>query len=73
MSDLGWRADGIERSIAAGGVVLERYRRPGFMGGHAVRRSEAGGLSVSGAVEFDPDPYQSEEGRAPRRKALPQG
>jgi hypothetical protein len=32
MSDLGWRADGIARALAAGGIQLETYRRPGFAG-----------------------------------------
>lgn len=40
MADLGWAADGIERAIAVGGVPLDLYRRPGFTGGVAVRRSD---------------------------------
>lgn len=43
MSDLGWAADGIERAVAAGGVELEKYRRPGYVAGVGVRRSQAGG------------------------------
>lgn len=42
MSDLAWRAEGIERAIDAGGVVLEVYRRPGFTGGPGVRRATDG-------------------------------
>lgn len=38
MTDLGWRADGIERATACGGVALEVYRRPGFDRRLAVRR-----------------------------------
>lgn len=60
MTDLGWRADGIERARAAGGVELELYRRPGFGGRLAVRRSqsEAGGAGVpiEGGEYFDFDP-----------------
>lgn len=60
MSDLGWRADGIERARAAGGVELEVYRRPGFTGGRAVRRVGAD-LQVSGSTELDPDPPTPED------------
>jgi hypothetical protein len=55
--DLGWRADGIERAEANGGVTLERYRRPGFTGGPAVRAlgpNLSGGAGLS--VDVDPDP-----------------
>jgi hypothetical protein len=53
--DLGWRADGIERAMAVGGVVLETYHRPGFTGGKAVRRAEQGGAGTAG-IELDPLP-----------------
>jgi hypothetical protein len=62
MADLGWRADGIERARAAGGVELEVYRRPGFTGGKAVRRSTEGGAGAGFAfdnteyIDDDPDP-----------------
>lgn len=62
MSDLGWRADGIDRARAAGGVELEVYRRPGFVRGKAVRRSETNGggagipLDPCWSDEVDPDP-----------------
>lgn len=67
MSDLGWRADGIERALANGGVELELYRRPGFTGGMAVRRSSRD-MRVSGCVDLDPDPPEADEhdGRAAR-------
>lgn len=60
MSDLGWRADGIERALAAGGVELERYRRPGFTGGTAVRRSSVGYGGSGFEIQGDPDPYGEE-------------
>lgn len=47
---MGWRAEGIERARAAGGVDLELYWRPGFTGGVAVRRS-----SVAGGCGFHAD------------------
>jgi hypothetical protein len=61
MTDLGWRADGIERARAAGGIELELYRRPGFTGGKAVRRSTEGGAGAgfaydNGAEYIDDDP-----------------
>lgn len=43
VSDLGWRAEGIERARTVGGVELELYRRPGFVAGVAVRRSQGDG------------------------------
>jgi hypothetical protein len=49
--DLGCTADGIERAIAAGGVVLERYHRPGFTGGPAVRVS--GSSATAAALAGD--------------------
>lgn len=59
MSDLGWRADGIARARAAGGVELEVYRRPGFAGGFGVRRSEVGssgaGVWSDGVWEDGPE------------------
>jgi hypothetical protein len=60
MSDLGWRADGIERARAAGGVELEVYRRPGFTGGRAVRRV-AVDMTVSGSTSLDPEPPTNED------------
>lgn len=59
MNDLGWRADGIERAIAAGGVPLEIYRRPGFEAGRGVRRADGDG--AGGGIPFDPDPYPYED------------
>jgi hypothetical protein len=62
VSDIGWRADGIERARAAGGIELEVYRRPGFTGGKAVRRSQEGGAGGGPTFddperwEFEPDP-----------------
>ncbi len=56
MTDLGWRADGIERAMAAGGIPLEIYRRPGFEAGKGVRRSEPGGPGSG----FPLDPHWSE-------------
>lgn len=53
--DLGWRADGIARARAAGGVELERYRRPGFTGEIAVR-VVTGGDGPGGGVPMDSDP-----------------
>jgi hypothetical protein len=55
MSDLGWRADGIARARAAGGVELERYRVPGFTGGMGVRRVTQD-VNVQGYLELDPEP-----------------
>ena len=55
MSDLGWRADGIARAKAVGGIELEVYRRPGFLAGLGVRRSEGqgggSGLLLDGTEE----------------------
>ena len=58
MSDLGWRADGIDRALTSGGVELEVYRRPGFVGGLAVRRAAlgAGGAGVPADWPDDVDP-----------------
>lgn len=64
MSDLGWRADGMARARAAGGIDLDLYRRPGFTGGMAVRRAgELGGQGFETwesdddtAGEIDPTP-----------------
>jgi len=64
MSDLGWRADGIERARSAGGIELEVYRRPGFAGGKAVRRASEGG-SAFGFVTDGPaeDPWPEDSKR----------
>lgn len=70
MSDLGWRADGIDRARAAGGIELEVYQRPGFVRSRAVRRSTEGGAGAGIPVDpnwpedVDPDP---EEDRRARR------
>lgn len=61
MTDLGWRADGIERARAAGGVDLEVYRRPGFTGGVAVRRSSDGVGGCGVPIERDPEPWPDDE------------
>lgn len=55
MSDLGWRADGLARARAAGGLDAEKYLRPGFVGGSAVRwiRHTEGGEGFE--VESDPE------------------
>jgi hypothetical protein len=58
VSDLGWRAEGIDRAKAAGGVELEVYRRPGFIGTTAVRRSDVGYGGSGFSVEKDPEPYE---------------
>ena len=61
MSDIGWRAEGIERALAAGGVELEKYMRPGFTGGIGVRRSSNGGSCVGWSADPDPWPdYESD-------------
>jgi hypothetical protein len=63
VTDLGWRADGIERARAAGGVELELYQRPGFEAGMGVRRATEGGGGSGFPVdvpddegEYPPDP-----------------
>lgn len=57
MNDLGWRADGIERAMAAGGVEFEVYQRPGYTGGRAVRRSNTHGAgSGNGGLERRNEP-----------------
>lgn len=61
MSDLGWRADGIARAKAAGGVELEMYRRPGFVGGVGVRRSEASASAEDFDVWADPQPPEEDD------------
>lgn len=70
MSDLAWRADGMRRARAAGGIDLDLYRRPGFTGGLAVRRAgELGGQgfetweSDDEANEVDPTPMMFARGR----------
>jgi hypothetical protein len=65
MSDVGWRADGIARARAAGGVDLELYRRPGFTGGQAVR--VCAGESAIAGYEYDgySDPPEYELERVP--------
>jgi hypothetical protein len=61
VSDLGWRAEGIERARAAGGVDLEVYRRPGFTGGLAVRRSSDGAGGSGFPIDLDPEPFDDED------------
>lgn len=61
MSDLGWRADGIERALAAGGIELEVYRRPGFTGGRALRRVPQGASGCGVPIERDPEPCWDDE------------
>ena len=67
MSDIGWRADGIAKAEAAGGVLLEKYRRPGFTNHTGVR---ALGPSLAGGSGFevwsDPEPEEYGEDRARR-------
>ena len=67
MSDLGWRADGISRAIAAGGVPLEKYRRPGFSNPIGVRRSDTYGGGYGFEVWSDPEAWEMEEDHAKRR------
>lgn len=59
MTGVGWRAEGIERARAAGGVDLDVYLRPGFSRVTAVRvtRCERGyiGSGIQGFAT-DPDP-----------------
>jgi hypothetical protein len=59
VSDLGWRADGIARALAVGGVELERYRRPGFAGGEAVRVVSYG-VNAEG-FDYEADPWPGDE------------
>jgi len=66
VSDLGWRADGISRAIAAGGVPLEKYRRPGFTDQVGIRRSDTYGGGYGFDVYLDPEP-DDVEGRRQRR------
>ena len=61
MSDVGWRADGIARAEALGGLVIERYCRPGFTGGPSVRvlaPSLAGGSGFEVWADPEPDEYE---------------
>lgn len=60
MSDLGWRADGIARAKAAGGIELETYRRPGFAGGIGVKRSKVEVDVDYRLADYEPDPYPPE-------------
>ena len=63
MSDLGWRADGISRALAAGGVPLETYRKPGFTGTTGVRRSDTYGGGYGFDIDHDPDPEHFASGK----------
>ena len=69
MTDLGWRADGIERAEAAGGVTLEKYRKVGFAAGYGVRR-RPGDAHLSGFTIDDPEwwEYEEEDRRGRQRK-----
>jgi hypothetical protein len=61
VSDLGWRAEGIRRAKAAGGVELEVYRRPGFIASLGVRRLTGDErLEVEGR-QFDPGPPRQDD------------
>jgi hypothetical protein len=59
VASLRWIADGIEDAKRAGGVELERYWRPGFTGGPAVRATPVVGLHAS-AIEITEDPEPDE-------------
>lgn len=62
MSDLGWRAEGIARAEAAGGVTLERYLKPGFVREFGVRRLRGDLASGSGfEIAADPEPAGDDE------------
>jgi hypothetical protein len=60
MSDLGWRAEGIERAEAAGGVTLEVYWRPGFIRTRDIRRLR-GGLDGGAGFQIDADPEPNDD------------
>ena len=61
MSDLGWRADGIARALAAGGVVIELHRVPGFARGLEARSLSSEASGGGSGVQLDPDPYYDED------------
>jgi hypothetical protein len=71
MSDIGWRADGIRRALAAGGVELEVYRLPGFIGGTGVRRAAEGTRAEGFPVDSDPEPPEWDTGRYEIRSKKP--
>ena len=71
MSDLGWRADGISRALAAGGVPLERYRRPGFTNQVAIRRSDTYGGGCGFEVYGDPEPWDDDSANEPTARKRP--
>lgn len=66
MSDVGWRADGIRRARAAGGVELELYRRPGFTGDLAVRRTSDGVYAEGFDTGSDPSEQEWTTARSVR-------
>lgn len=71
--DFGWKADGIDRARAAGGIDLDTYRRPGFQGGKALRRASqggGGGIYLDDPEEPDPFPYMKKT-YAPDPKPAP--
>lgn len=72
MTDLGWRADGIARAEAAGGLTLEQYRRPGFTGGCAVRVLSPYGLAGGSGFEVYADPEPEPDDRATPGGPTPQ-
>lgn len=61
MNQLGWAADGIARALACGAVELEKYRKPGFVGGVGVRRSQQGGPGGGFDASWDYDPYDDDD------------
>lgn len=65
-SDLGWRADGIERAEAAGGVTLDKYRKVGFVQGTGVRQRPSAGYYSGFAID-DPELWEYEEDERVRR------
>lgn len=67
MSDVGWRADGIARARAAGGVDLDRYRRPGFVAGYGVRVTSSDPSGGSG-FDVEADPWPDDVDRAARAR-----
>ena len=67
MASLRWVADGIEAAEAAGGVTLELYHRPGFIGGPGVRRSRgelAGGSGFELIADPEPDVDEDDDDHA---------
>lgn len=65
MSDLAWKAEGIQAARAAGGVDLDVYQPPGFARPASVRRvKNEGGYVGSGlTIYVDPDPDEFAKAR----------